>query len=113
MNKLEVIIPDRRLNELNNILKEAHVGGLSHYRIECRGRFEPSYVSARRGTQHYTPEFIPRLNVEVVIKDRQAQDLVKLLIDKLRCRSPDCKVFIVDVPMAADLVSGEIGESAI
>lgn len=98
---------------MNNILKEAHVGGLSHHRIEGRGSFKPSYVSARRGTQHYTPEFITRLKVEVVTKDGQAQDLIKLLIDKLRGQSPDGKVFIVDVPMAADLVSGEIGESAI
>jgi nitrogen regulatory protein P-II 1 len=113
MKKLEIIIPDRRLNEVNNILKEAHVGGLSYYRIEGRGRFKPSSVSVGRGTQHYTPEFIPRIKMEVVIKDEQAEELVKLLISKMGGQSPGGKVFIVDVPMAADLVTGEMGETAI
>jgi nitrogen regulatory protein P-II 1 len=113
MKRLEIVIPDRRLNEVNAVLKEAHVGGLSYFRIEGRGRFKPSSLSVGRGTQHYTPEFIPRLKVEVVVRDDQADGLLKKLLDKLGGQSPGGKIFVVDVPEAADLVTRERGESAI
>lgn len=37
MKKMEQIIPDRRLDDVLEILKDANVGGMSHYRIEGRG----------------------------------------------------------------------------
>jgi nitrogen regulatory protein P-II 1 len=113
MKKLEIIIPDRMLNEVNKTLKEANVGGLIYYRIEGRGKTKAASVSIGRGTQHYTPEFIPRLKVEVVVKDEQAQGLLTTLLNKLGGQSPGGKIFVVDVPMAADFTTGQIGESAI
>jgi nitrogen regulatory protein PII len=37
MKQIQIIIPDRGFIYVNNILKEAKVGGLSHYKIEGRG----------------------------------------------------------------------------
>jgi nitrogen regulatory protein P-II 1 len=113
MKKLEIIIPDRRLNEINTLLKEVQVGGMSYHRIEGRGRVKPLSVSVGRGTKHYTPEFIPRMKVEVVVKDEQAQDLVTLFLNKLGDKTAGGKIFVLDVPMAADLLTGKLGEEAI
>ena len=113
MKKLEIIIRDRMLNEVNSTLKEAHVGGMSYYRMAGRGRTKAESVAIGRGTQRYTPEFIPRLKVEVVVKDEQAQDLLEMLLNKLGGQSPGGKIFIVDVPFAADFTTRQIGESAL
>jgi nitrogen regulatory protein P-II 1 len=83
MKKLELIIPDRRLQDVSEILKDANTGGMSYYRIEGRGRIKAEAVAVGRGTMHYKPEFIPRLKVEVVIKDEQVEDLVKAFVDKI------------------------------
>jgi nitrogen regulatory protein P-II 1 len=112
MKKMEIIIPHRRLIEVSEILKSANTGGMSHYQIEGRGKVKAEPVEIARGTARYTPEFIPRTKVEVVIKD----DQVEILIDKLTERLGDAlggKVFITDVPVAVDLSTKKSGESAI
>jgi nitrogen regulatory protein P-II 1 len=112
MKKLELIIPDRRLQDVSEILKDANTGGMSYYRIEGRGRIKAEAVAVGRGTMHYKPEFIPRLKVEVVIKDEQVEDLVKAFVDKIGDKIGG-KIFVIDVPVAVDLTTKKVGESAI
>lgn len=112
MKKMEIIIPHRRLVDVSEILKSANTGGMSHYRIEGRGKVKAEPVEIARGTARYTPEFIPRTKVEVIIKD----DQVETLVDKLTERLGDTlggKVFVTDVPVAVDLSTKKRGESAI
>jgi nitrogen regulatory protein P-II 1 len=112
MKKLELIIPDRRLQDVSEILKDANTGGMSYYRIEGRGRIKAEAVAVGRGTMHYKPEFIPRLKVEVVIKDEQVEDLVKAFVNKIGDKIGG-KIFVIDVPVAVDLTTKKVGESAI
>ena len=81
MKRLEIIIPHRRLDDVNEIVKSANTGGMSHYRIEGRGKVKAQEVAVGRGTMKYTPEYIPRTKVEVVIKDDQVESLIN---NKLR-----------------------------
>ena len=111
MKRLELIIPNRRLQDVSEILKDANTGGMSYYRIEGRGRIKAEAVAVGRGTMHYKPEFIPRLKVEVVIKDEQVEDLVKDFVDKIGDKIGG-KIFVIDVP-AVDLTTKKVGESAI
>ena len=95
MKKMEIIIPHRRLNDISEILKSANTGGMTHYKVAGRGITKAEAVAVGRGTTQYTPEFIPRTKVEVVIKDVQ----VERLIDKLTERLGDVlggKVFVTD-----------------
>jgi nitrogen regulatory protein P-II 1 len=112
MKRLELIIPNRRLQDVSEILKDANTGGMSYYRIEGRGRIKAEAVAVGRGTMHYKPEFIPRLKVEVVIKDEQVEDLVKAFVDKIGDKIGG-KIFVIDVPVAVDLTTKKVGESAI
>jgi len=61
---------------------------------------------------HYKPEFIPRLKVEVVIKDEQVEDLVKAFVNKIGDKIGG-KIFVIDVPVAVDLTTKKVEESAI
>jgi hypothetical protein len=35
MKEIQIVIPDQALKDVNDILKESQVGGMSHYRIHC------------------------------------------------------------------------------
>ena len=108
MKKLEIIIPDRRLQDVSEILKDANTGGMSYYRIEGRGKIKAEAVAVGRGTMRYRPEFIPRIKIEVIVKDKQVEDLVETIVEKTRDRIGG-KIFVIDVPMAIDLVTEKNG----
>ena len=112
MKKLEIIIPDLHLREVREILKVANTGGMSYYRIEGRGRIKAEAVAVGRGTMHYRPEFIPRYKVEVVVKDEQDEDLIKMLVERLGDKIGG-KIFVMDIPNAVDLTTKKTGEDAI
>lgn len=113
MKKIEVIIPDRALPALNRLFREANIGGMTHYRVEGRGRGKAKPVSVGRGTSHYVPEFIPRTKVEVVVPDAQVEDVLVRILDKIGGPSYGGKVFVSDMPIAIDLITKERGEGAI
>ena len=49
MKKFEIIIPHRRLDDVSKILKSANIGGMSHYRIEGRGKVKAESVAVEEG----------------------------------------------------------------
>ena len=106
-------MPHRRLNDVSQILKGVNVGGMSHYEIEGRGKVKAEPVAIGRGTASYTPEFIPRIKVEVIVKDDQVEGLINKLIEKLGGDVQGRKVFVTDLQIAVDLSSKQRGESAI
>jgi nitrogen regulatory protein P-II 1 len=112
MKKIEIIIPHRRLNEVSEILKSANTGGMTHYRVAGRGITKAEAVAVGRGTTRYTPEFIPRTKVEVIIKDDQVEDLINRLVERFD-DTLGGKLFITDVPIVVDLSTNTRGESAI
>ena len=70
MKQIQIVIPDRALKDVDEILREAQVGGITHYRVEGRGTTKAEAVAGGRGTMKYTPKYIPT-KVEVVVKDDQ------------------------------------------
>ena len=109
---MEIIIPHRRLNDVSEILKSANTGGMTHYKVAGRGITKAEAVAVGRGTTQYTPEFIPRTKVEVIIKDDQVENLINRLAESLG-DSIGGKLFITDVPVVVDLSTNRRGESAI
>jgi nitrogen regulatory protein P-II 1 len=57
MKRVEIINPDRKLRDANEVIRDANTGGMSYYRIEGRGGIKAEYTP---GT-HYIPEIIPRI----------------------------------------------------
>jgi nitrogen regulatory protein P-II 1 len=113
MKKLEIIISHRRLIDVTEILKNANTGGITQYKVEGRGKVKAQEVAVGRGTMRYTPEYIPRTKVEVIIKDDQVESLINKLVERLGGDSQGGKLFITDVPVAVDLSTNKRNESAI
>ncbi len=79
MKRVEIINPDRKLRNANEVIRDANTGGRSYYRIEGRCGIKAEYTPET----HYLLEFIPRIKVEVVVKDEQVEELVNNLLDRL------------------------------
>lgn len=113
MKKIEIIIPDRYLNDVNEILKEMHSGGMSHYRVDGRGKVKAQPVAIDRGTRQFVPEFVPRTKVEVVVRDDQVDAIVARISEKIKDPATGGKMFVSDVSAAIDLGTNEKGDSAL
>jgi nitrogen regulatory protein P-II 1 len=113
MKKIEIIIPDRLFKDVNRIIKNIHGGGMTYSRVEGRGNIKAKPVAIDRGTRHYTPEFIPRTKIEVVVKDDQVNDIVNRIVDELAKPNIGGKIFVVDVATAIDLATKEHGHKAL
>ena len=101
MKKIEIIIPDRELQTVGAILKDNNIGGMSHYRVEGKGITKAEPVSIGRGTMQYTPEFIPRTKVEIVVRDDVVDKLINALLDTLSDKIGG-KIFISEVQEAIE-----------
>jgi nitrogen regulatory protein P-II 1 len=112
MKKMEIIIPHRRLKDVSEILKSANTGGMTHYRVAGRGIIKAEAVAFGRGTSRYTPEFIPRTKIEVIIRDDQVETLINRLVERLG-DALGGKLFVTDVHIAVDLSTNKRGKSAI
>jgi nitrogen regulatory protein P-II 1 len=99
MKKLEVIIPDKAFNDVNNLLAQARVGGVTHYRIDGRGR--------------NTSIFIPETKVEIVVRDEQVETLISTIVEKLSANKMIGKIFVGDVLIAVDIATKQKGELAV
>jgi nitrogen regulatory protein P-II 1 len=113
MKKIEIIIPDRLFKDVNRIIKDTQAGGMTYSRVEGRGKIKAKSVAIGRGTRHYTPEFIPRIKMEVVVRDDLVNDIVHKIVDQLGSPNVGGKIFVIDVPTAIDLATKEQGEKAL
>ena len=113
MKKLEILIPHRRLVDVSEVLRNANTGGMTQYKVEGRGKVKAQEVAVGRGTMKYTPEYVPRTKVEVIIKDDQLESLINTLAERLSGDSLGGKLFVTDVPIAVDLSTNKRDESAI
>jgi nitrogen regulatory protein P-II 1 len=113
MKKIEIIVPDRLFNDVNRIIRDTHAGGMTHYRVEGRGKIKAKPVAIARGTRQYTPEFIPRIKMEVVVNDDQVDGIVSKIGNELANPAVGGKIFVVDVARAIDLATKEQDERAL
>ena len=112
VKKIEIIIPDRELQTVGAVLKDNNIGGMSHYRVQGKGISKAEPVSIGRGTMQYTPEFVPRTKIEIVVRDDVVDKLINNLLDVLSDKIGG-KIFITEAQEAIDIRTKARGESAI
>jgi nitrogen regulatory protein PII len=112
MKKIEIIISESKLKDAHEILKNVNSGGMSYCTVEGSGRIRAESIIVGRGTTQTQPEYIPRMKVDVIVKDHQLEQLVSKLTDRLGSELGG-KIFVLDVPIAVDLRTKRTGEDAI
>ena len=112
MKKIEAYIKPFKLDEVKEALMEAGIGGISVIEVKGFGR-QRGHTELYRGSE-YKVDFLPKIRVDVVVKDEDVERVVKAIIASARTgQIGDGKIFISNVEDAIRVRTGESGEEVL
>jgi nitrogen regulatory protein P-II 1 len=113
MYKLEAIIRPEKLDDVKDKLADAGYHGLNIVHVTGRGT-QKGIVHMGRGGETYTVDMLPKVKIEVVVKDADSDRVVKLICDAARTGNiGDGKIFLIPVADAIRVRTGERGDTAV
>ena len=112
MTKIECIIRPERFEEVNALLGDLGIVGMTTSEVRGCGR-QRGYVERYRGME-YQVRLLPKMKLEVVVSDDRADTVVALITAAAKTGSiGDGKVFVSPLEGAVRIRTGEHGESAL
>ncbi len=112
MKKIEAIIKPFKLDDVKDALHDAGVSGLTVSEVKGFGR-QKGHTELYRGAE-YVVDFLPKVKIEVVVEDDQAERVVEAIEAAARTgRIGDGKIFVLGVEQAVRIRTGDRGEDAI
>ena len=112
MRKIEAVIKPFKLDEVKEALHEIGIQGMTVTEVKGFGR-QKGHTELYRGAE-YVVDFLPKVNVEVVVPDHLVEKVVQQLSDAARTGSiGDGKIFVIPVEDAVRIRTGERGDSAL
>jgi nitrogen regulatory protein P-II 1 len=112
MKKIEAIIKPHKLDEVKERLRTAGVSGMTVSEVKGFGR-TGGKTEVYRGSA-YVVDFVPKVRVEVVVKDSMAAEVVQAIASVAKTgKIGDGKIFVTPVEEAVRIRTGEKGEDAI
>jgi nitrogen regulatory protein P-II 1 len=99
MKKIEAIIQLSKLDEVQDALGEIGIDGMTVCEVKGFGR-QNRHTETYRGSK-YTVDFLPKIKIDLVVKDQNAERAAKVIIQSARTGEiGGGKVFISDVEEA-------------
>jgi len=112
MKKIEAIIKPFKLEEVKEALAEVGVQGMTVTEVKGFGR-QKGHTEIYRGSE-YTVDFLPKVKIEIVIDDDQAQAVAESIVNSANTgKIGDGKVFISSIEEAIRIRTGETGAGAV
>ena len=112
MKKVEAIIKPFKLDEVREALSEIGVTGLTVTEVKGFGR-QKGHTELYRGAE-YVVDFLPKVNVEVIISDTLVERAIDAVIKAARTgKIGDGKIFVTTVEQVVRIRTGESGEAAV
>ena len=112
MKKVEAYIKPFKLDEVKEALMEIDVGGMSVTEVKGFGR-QKGHTELYRGSE-YQVDFLPKIKIEVVIKDSDLDRVVDAVVSAARTgQIGDGKIFVSGVEEAVRIRTGESGEEVL
>ncbi len=112
MKKIEAIIRPERLDVIRASLEQAGCTGLMITEIIGHGK-QKGVIQQWRG-EKYKVDLVPKVKIEIVVKDEDAQRTIKAICDSARTGEVgDGKIFISPVEDAVRIRTGETGDIAL
>ena len=112
MKKIEAIIKPFKLDDVKDRLREIGVSGMTVYEVKGFGR-TGGKTEVYRGSA-YVVDFIPKVRVEIIVKDSMVNDVVSAIITAAKTgKIGDGKIFVSPVETAIRIRTGERDEDAI
>jgi nitrogen regulatory protein P-II 1 len=112
MKKIEAIIRPGKLDEVQFALDKYSVSGLTVTQVIGCGN-QKGHTQVYRGVE-YKVYLLPKVKIEVVVKDESVEKVVKIISDAARSGEVgDGKIFIYPVEQAIRIRTGESGDEAL
>lgn len=112
MKKIEAIVRPFKLDDVKEALLEEGVRGLTITEVRGYGR-QKGHTETYRGSE-YRIEYVPKVKIEVVVSDRQAEKIVDAILRTAKTNEiGDGKIFIYNVEDAIRIRTDESGEEAL
>lgn len=112
MKKIEAVIKPFKLDEIKEALNGIGVNGMTITEVKGFGR-QRGHKEIYRGAE-YQVEFIPKIQIGVVVDDDMAGQVIDLIKDKAKTgKIGDGKIFISALEEAIRIRTGETGINAI
>ena len=112
MKKIEAIIKPFKLEEVKDALGEIGIEGMTVTEVKGFGR-QKGHTEIYRGSE-YTVDFLPKLKIEMVVTDDQAEGAVDAIVKAAKTgKIGDGKVFLTNIEEAVRIRTEEKGEKAI
>ena len=112
MKLVTAIIKPFKLDEVREALSGMGVQGITVTEVKGFGR-QKGHTELYRGAE-YVVDFLPKVKVEVVVKDDDAERCVDAIVKAARTgKIGDGKIFITSVERVIRIRAGETDESAV
>ena len=112
MKKLECIIRPHKLDEVKTALEKADVHGMTVTEVRGFGR-QKGHAEHYRGVE-YKAEFQPKLKLEILVRDDQVAEAIKLVREAAATgKFGDGKIFVSAVEDVLRIRTGDRGEQAL
>ena len=112
MKKIEAIVKPFKLEEVKDALGAIGIEGMTVSEVKGFGR-QKGHTEIYRGSE-YTVDFLPKIKIELVLSDAQAENAVAAIIKAAKTgKIGDGKVFVSKVDEAIRIRTEEKGDQAI
>ena len=112
MKKIEAIIKPFKLEEVKEALSEIGLEGMTVTEVKGFGR-QKGHSEIYRGSE-YTVDFLPKIKIEVIVGDGQADAAVEAVSKAAKTgKIGDGKIFLLPVEQVLRIRTEEKGESAV
>ena len=112
MKKIQAIIKPFKLDDAKQALADLNVVGMTVSEVKGFGR-QKGHSELYRGAE-YVVDFLPKVQLEVVVPDDLVEKVTMALADSARTGSiGDGKIFVAPVEDAIRIRTGERGDTAL
>ncbi len=112
MKRIDAIIKPFKLEDVKAALTELGVVGMTVAEVKGFGR-QKGHTEIYRGSE-YTVDFLPKLKLELVVTDGQADNAVQAIQAAASTgKIGDGKIFVSSVESALRIRTGETGDEAV
>jgi nitrogen regulatory protein P-II 1 len=112
MRRIEAIIRPSKLDEVKEALHEVGITGMTISEVKGFGR-TGGRKEVYRGSA-YVVDFVPKVKIEIVAADGQVESILEAIARAAKTgKIGDGKIFVMNVPEALRIRTGERGEQAL
>ena len=112
MKKIEAIIKPFKLEDVKEALTEIELTGMTVSEVKGYGR-QQGHSELYRGAE-YIVDFLPKIKIELVIKDEILDKALSLIVDAAKTgKIGDGKIFVTDIEKTVRIRTGELDEEAL